>query len=1200
MPRFPLKRLTNQRTPRRLTGFVAVPLLNLASSAYIGQTALAGDCTVSPTSICSGPAAVTDVPQAINAGASISVTTQPGFGLSVSVADNGIDLQGIGGVSFVDDHQSNISTAGSFGIYGLNDISGDLNITSTGAVTATGPSGEGIRGDSYGANMLIIANDTQGGENGIGANGYGSGSVRVVSTGTATGVSKAGIYANMVGGTDLTIEANHTQGHENGIVAMSGTGALTVTSSGSATATNGHGIALYGQNGAITLTASDTYGGNGNGIYVSNSGTGAVRVTSTGTATGSIDGIGVQIAGGTDTTVTAADTAGLSGAAIIVNNNAGTGAVQVSSTGTANGASDGIAVTNATGTSTTVRAVNSNGASNMGILVDHSGSGAVQIDSTGTATGGFSGIAAFTYSGVDTTIDAVDTHGEFGIAVSGNGGAISVRSTGTATGTTSSGISVANAGAGDVTVTGRVTNGGLYGIYLVTTDTGDVSITSTDTATGAGMDGVYAETRGLGSALDITVNNAQGGRSGVYAVNGAGASPTANSTNVVVLGHVAGGSGAAISTASNAGGTSTVDVRPAARVESTSGVAISNNGGNSHVVVRNGAVVNGAINLGAGNDTMDLYGGFSGITALDGGGGGVDTLNVSNAVNATHAGSDIRNWSVFNLASSGLTLTDAGLAVGTPADTTTGVFLRDGSSLTVQQSGFVLNGNLSLAAGTALSGPAISGGTATINGTVTNAGTITLGGAAPGNVLTIGGNYLGSAGVIALNTVLGNDASITDKVVVNGDTAGTSVLKVTNAGGAGAATTEGIMLVSVGGNSNGAFSLAGDYQVNGKPAVVAGSYAYQLYQGNASGTELGNWYLRSERTDDAPSAPGVNPAPQPLYQAGVSAYEAYPQALLALNGVSTLQRRVGNRYWSGARGGQAAGGDARAGGMQDAGAHLDGTGAWARIEGGNRRVEPSASTSGTDFTLNYSKVQAGSDVLLSRRENGALVGGGYFQYVHGNTSTRSVYGNGDIATDGYGLGGTLTWYGNDGLYVDGLAQVMWFNSDLSSRLAGRRLVKGNDGAGYALSVESGKRIALNAVWSLTPQAQLTYSGVHFDRFDDAFGATVRSSRGGSLQSRLGVTLDRETRGGKDGMDRAHVYGVANLYYEFLNGSQVDVGGTAFKSRPDRLWGGIGAGASHNWGKDKYSIYAEGLLNTSLAHSGGNRSLSGTMGFRMRW
>jgi len=1051
MPEFPTKVLVTHKPPRQLTGFVVVPLLTLAPSFYTGQAAFAGDCTGSPISVCSGAASGADVPQAIDMASPISVTTQPGFGLSVNVVENGIDLRGEGGVSFVDDNQSNISTAGMFGLYVRNDTSGDLNITSTGSITGESLMGEGIRGDNYGANMLITANDTQGEGNGIGANGYGSGSVRVVSTGTATGLNNAGIYANLISGSDLTIEANNTQGRVHGIVAMTGAGALTVTSTGLATATNGDGITLYSQAGDITLTAADTNGGDGNGIYVHNVGTGAVRISSIGTATGS-----------------------------------------------------------------------------------------------------------------------------------------------------RSGIWVASSGAGDASITAKNTDGGLYGIFFRGTDAGNVSINSTASSRGAAMDGIYAGTGGLGSALNITVNDAQGGRNGVHAVIGSGTGPAGNTTAIKVLGHVAGGSGAAIATKSSSGDMSIVDLNPNATIESASGIAISNNGGDSHVIVREGAVVNGAIELGAGSDTVDLLAGFSGITVLDGGGGGVDTLNVSNAVGATRAGSDIRNWSVFNLGNSDLTLTDTGLTVGASSDVTTGVFLRNGSTLALQQNDFVLNGNLSLDADTAMFASTLGVGATTISGTVTNAGTITLGSGGAGSVLTIDGNYVGKDGVIALNTVLGNDASVTDKVVVKGDTAGASVLKVSNAGGAGAATTEGIVLVSVDGASNGAFSLSGDYQFNGKPAVVAGAYAYQLHKGNASGTETNNWYLRSELTDGSATAPDSTPAPKPLYQPGVSAYEAYPQALLTLNGVSTLQQRVGNRYWSGAGGGQGSDGSARADASQKGGFYTDGTGAWGRVEGGNRRVEPGTSTSGTDFTQNRTKMQAGWDALLSRRETGALVGGGYLQYVHGNTVTRSVHGDGDIATDGYGLGGTVTWYGNEGHYVDGQAQVMWFTSDLNSRAAGRSLVKGNDGTGYTLSVESGKRIALSPEWSLTPQAQLVYSGVHFDRFDDAFGATVRASRGASLQSRLGVTLDRETRGGENGMNRSHVYGIANLYYEFLDGSQVNVAGTTFNSRPDRLWAGVGAGVSYNWGKDTYSLYAEGMVNTSLAQVGSNHSLSGNMGFRMRW
>lgn len=1089
-----------------LSGIGIVRLLVSGAMLCMGQSALAGNCTTGAISVCSGPASSSDVTQSISNSGPISVTTQPGFGLSVTGAADGIAVSGQGGVSFIDNNHSTISSGGMFGIYASNDISGDLSITSTGSVTSLTDAGDGIRGDNYGANMLISAHDTQGENNGIAANAYGTGSIHVVSTGSAVGGGTDGIYAYAISGTDMTIDAANTQGVIQGIYAHGGSGALTITSAGLATGTNGDGIRA--------------------------------------------DGFG------TDVSVTAADTRGVGGA---------------------------------------------------GIVVTNSGTGAIRVNSTGTASGASAGIIAYNYSGTGTTINAVDTNGAYGIGVLSYVGPVTVVSTGTATGTSASGISVSNFGAGDVSISAKDTRGGLYGIYFLDTGAGDVDIDSSGAAAGGAMDGIYAETGSSGSALDVTVNGAQGGRNGVYTVNGSAAGTVGNTATIDVTGRILGGSGYGIATESSAGVLTAINVGANAVVGATSGNAISNNEGDSHVLVSPGAVVNGAISLGLGNDTLDLPAGLSGITTLDGGGGGIDTLNLSDAADATHAGSDIRNWSAINIDNSYLTLTGGSLAVGVPGDLTTGVFLHDGSTLDGRLDNFVLDGNLSLDSGTTFLASANGTGTNTVTGTVTNAGHISLAGQGAGDILTVGSDYVGKGGVIAIDTVLGNDASATDKVAIKGNTAGTSVVKVANAGGKGAATAEGIELISVGGASNGVFSLSGDYQFGGKPAVVAGAYAYQLYKGNRSGTETKNWYLRSELQDASPGAPGVEPNPtasKPLYQPGVPTYEAYPQALLALNGVSTLQQRVGNRFWSGAGQGETTGNTGVAKSFQglpgNAGTYTDGNGAWGRIEMGNSRDDPHASTSGTDFSLNFRKVQVGVDAVLTRRERGALIAGGYFQYVHGDTVTHSVYGDGDIATDGYGLGGTLTWYGNNGYYVDGQAQIIRFNSDLSSRLANRSLVKGNQATGYTLSVESGKRIPISPQWSLTPQAQLSYSGVDFGDFNDPFGARVDSNKGASLQGRLGVTLDHETRGGKDSMNRAHVYGIANLYYEFLDGSQVNVSGENFNSKTDRLWGGLGAGVSYNWSKDKYSLYAEGLVNTSLEKIGSSRSLQGNIGFRMKW
>lgn len=83
------------------------------------------------------------------------------------------------------------------------------------------------------------------------------------------------------------------------------------------------------------------------------------------------------------------------------------------------------------------------------------------------------------------------------------------------------------------------------------------------------------------------------------------------------------------------------------------------------------------------------------------------------------------------------------------------------------------------------------------------------------------------------------------------------------------------------------------------------------------------------------------------------------------------------------------------------------------------------------------------------------------------------------------------------------------------------------------------------------------------------------------------------------LNRTHIYGIANLYYEFLEGTRVDVSGTSFASRNDRVWGGLGVGGTYNWDDDKYSIYGEGLVNTSLNNFGESYSVKGQFGFRMK-
>jgi fibronectin-binding autotransporter adhesin len=465
-----------------------------------------------------------------------------------------------------------------------------------------------------------------------------------------------------------------------------------------------------------------------------------------------------------------------------------------------------------------------------------------------------------------------------------------------------------------------------------------------------------------------------------------------------------------------------------------------------------------------------------------------------------------------------------------------------------------------------------------------NAGTVLFSGGL-GTALTVVGDYEGLGGTIVLNAMLGADGSAADRLVVGGDTAGRTDLRVANVAGGGAQTVNGIKVVDVGGASNGTFALQGDYLFQGHQAVVAGAYAYRLYKGGVTTPADGDWYLRSALTDEDPIEGGAG---EPLYQPGVPVYEAYAGSLQAFNRLGTLQQRVGNRSWMTRA-------DAR-----EAGDDTDGI--WARIEAAHADFAPKISTSGTEYDATTWKLQAGVDGQLHEGDSGRLIAGASILYGSVSSDVMSAHGNGGIDTTGYGFGGTLTWYGNAGFYLDGQAQMVWYDSDLSSTTAAQSLVNDNDGTGYALSVEAGQRIVLDGPWALTPQAQLAYSSVRFDAFTDRFDAAVSLDKSRSLVGRLGLALDRQTewQDVQGRIGRSHLYGIANLYYDFADGYRVAVEGTPFTSENDPWRGGVGLGWSVNWAGDRYSLYGEALANTSLENFGDSNVMSGTVGFRVRW
>ncbi|MHA4838718.1 autotransporter-associated beta strand repeat-containing protein [Sphingopyxis sp. MSC1_008] len=584
---------------------------------------------------------------------------------------------------------------------------------------------------------------------------------------------------------------------------------------------------------------------------------------------------------------------------------------------------------------------------------------------------------------------------------------------------------------------------------------------------------------------------------------------------------------------------------------------------------------------------------YAGGTLITGG-----TLRISSDANLGAAGGDVTLdggtlETSASLASARDIVVASSGAISAAADTVftynglfsgSGTLTKNGAGtllVTADNGGF--GGSTAVAGGTlavqgSLGGAANIGSAGRLEGAGRVGSLVNAGVVAPGSSigsLTVSGDYAGNGGVLEIEAELGGDASLADRLIVNGATSGNTRVTVINRGGIGDQTVEGIKIVDVAGASNGSFTLEGDYLFDGEQAVVVGAYGYRLYKNGVSTPQDGDWYLRSALLA------GENPQ-GPLYQPGVPVYEAYVGALQSLNRLPTLQQRVGNRSW--------------------AASPIAGAGLWGRFESERQRPDALVSTSGADRKVDQWQAQLGLDAVLAERSDGAaLVGGLTAHYGKADSAVTSIFGDGTIDTQGYGVGATMTWYGPKGFYVDGQVKLSWFDSDLESNVLGS-LVRGNKGDGQAFSLELGKQTPIGRNLSITPQVQMSYAKVDFDRFADPAEAAVSVAKGESLKTRWGLAIDHQTswKGRSGDTRRTRLYSVVNLSYEWLDGAEADVSGTPVANRDRRLSGELGLGGSYSWGDDRFTLYTEVSGDTAIADFGAGYNLKGTAGFRVRF
>lgn len=527
-------------------------------------------------------------------GNNITVSSDTGgFGISTT----GDDAQGIFGYVHGDGNVAitstgNISTTGdnAEGIFGYVFNDGNVNITSTGKISATGTDSEGIYGRVIGDGNVSISStgdvSTQGAFSyGIFGRAFGDGNVAITSLGNT---STDGNYSDGIYGR------------------VDGIGDVTITSTGDVSTQKDHAEAIYGfakNNGNVTISSTgniSTEGESSDGIYGRVNGFGAdgnVAIKSTG-----------------DISTQKDDAEGIYGA--IANN----GDVTINSTGEISTAGD-----DSQGISGRVGAdgnVTISNTGNISILVSSSegiygligGDGDLTITNTGdiSTTGDFAdgiyGRVGDNGNVVITSTGDISTKGNFTDGILGRVGGdgdVTITSMGNIStqGSFSYGINGKVIGNGDVSITnlGDISNidGFAVGIYGHITGNGDVTIISSgDISTANGSsEGIYGDISGNG---DLVISH----KGNITAANSAGIQANVDGTGGISITH----SGGSIS------GTTGIDVdnrisnAPATlnlfgTVTGTNGEAIDFQGDGHDVVnLHAGAVINGTIDFGNGND----------------------------------------------------------------------------------------------------------------------------------------------------------------------------------------------------------------------------------------------------------------------------------------------------------------------------------------------------------------------------------------------------------------------------------------------------------------------------------------------------------------------------------------------------------------------------------------------------------------------
>ncbi|MFN0659328.1 autotransporter outer membrane beta-barrel domain-containing protein [Escherichia coli] len=386
-----------------------------------------------------------------------------------------------------------------------------------------------------------------------------------------------------------------------------------------------------------------------------------------------------------------------------------------------------------------------------------------------------------------------------------------------------------------------------------------------------------------------------------------------------------------------------------------------------------------------------------------------------------------------------------------------------------------------------------------VAGNLSNSGIVDLTTYMPGNILTVGGNYTGRNGLILLQTETGGDNSKTDRLVIKGNASGRTRVAVTQAGGTGAETLNGIEVIHGSGNADNAEFIQTE-------RITAGAYDYILKRGQ--GINSTNWYLISRKDIPVPQPEAVPESHDNNLRPEAGSYVA---SIAAANNlfVTNLYERQGQELYI---------------------SHMTGeeneAGIWMYNKGKHNRWRDNSSQLRT--RVNSYVVLIGGDIAqwslngTDRWHTGMMAG-----YGHNNNSTNALSTgyHSEGRMNGYTAGLYATWYANDethnGSYLDSWLQYSWFDNHIN----GERLpAESWKSKGFTVSLEAGYSWKAGEFtdnykgsheWYVQPQLQVVRMNVKSDKYHESNGTSIENTGNGNILTRLGARTWLTSKNGKN-------------------------------------------------------------------------------------